>query len=65
MEGLGSVPQLVEVLLAGPGEEEVQVTEEELVMQQETNRGRIVTAGKIMVVKAVIKIVIFLPFNQN
>ena len=65
MEGLGSVLQLVEVLLAGPGEEEVQVTEEELVMQQETNRGRIVTAGKIMVVKAVIKIVIFLPFNQN
>ena len=46
MEGLGSVPQLVEVLLAGPGEEEVQVTEEELVIQQETNRGRIITAEK-------------------
>ena len=42
VQGPGPVPQLVEVFLAWPGDEEVQVSEEQGVTQQQTHGGGVV-----------------------
>ena len=42
VQGPGPVPQLVEVFLAWPGDEEVEVPEEQGVTQQQTHGGGVV-----------------------